>query len=318
MAPLSIEAHNVKELLRKKSEELGFLKLSVANYAKLDSELKNYIHWINSGYHATMGWMERNIDKREDISLILPNVKSVITLAYSYFTGNIYPENPEANEGLISRYAWGYDYHEVLKEKVNLIEFELKNLFPEAETKFYIDTGPVLEKQWAVLSGLGWQGKNSLVINKDFGSYFFICIIFTNIELPADETVKDYCGTCNKCINACPTDAIIADKVIDSNKCISYWTIEAKPEKTIPDDIANNSENRIYGCDICQEVCPWNKNKPKLSPEAAFQTRFKHGIIEREFIENLEQEDFSRLFKGTPVKRLKLAGIKRNATTILK
>jgi epoxyqueuosine reductase len=309
--------HQIKKQLTDKAKQLGFQDLKIAQYTLMNDEAKHYNEWIESGYNATMSWMERNIDKRHDIRLILPEAKSIITLAHSYFTDNIHPTEISSETGKISRYAWGSDYHNILKDKIILLENELKSLVPDIQIKSYIDTGPVLEKQWAVHSGLGWQGKNGLILNKKIGSYFFIAVMITNLELPSDLPVKDYCGTCTKCITACPTDAIISDKVIDSNKCLSYWTIEAKPDIEIPAEIASNAKNWIFGCDICQEVCPWNKIKPILTNDGEFQSRLENGTLSFIEIENLTQEEFSKKFKKSPVKRLKLAGLKRNARDIL-
>ena len=317
MAPLITDKYYIKEKLISKAKSLGFLELKIAEYRLLNDEFDKYSEWIEGGYNATMGWMERNYEKRLDVRQILAGTKSVITLSQSYFTGNIHPANLNGNDGKVSRYAWGADYHEIVLKKINEIESELKLLSPDSVTKSYVDTGPVMEKLWAVLSGLGWQGKNSLILNKNYGSFFFIGIIFTDLELPADSPVKDYCQTCRKCIDACPTNAIIADKVVDSNKCISYWTIEAKPDVIIPESIAKNSENWIYGCDICQEVCPWNKNKPVITGENQFHSRLENGILSKDEIENMSPEEFSRRFQSSPVKRLKLAGLKRNAVDIL-
>lgn len=317
MATLTYSKHQIKNALTDKAKELGFQELKVADYVLLDDEVRHYNDWIESGYNATMGWMERNIDKRLDVKLILSSAKSIITLAHSYFTDNIHPTEIIGDTGKISRYAWGSDYHEILNDKIIKLENELKSMAPDVQIKSYIDTGPVLEKQWAVRSGLGWQGKNGLILNKNFGSYFFIAVMITNLDLPSDNQVKDYCGTCTKCITACPTNAIIADKVIDSNKCLSYWTIEAKPDKEIPREIASNAKNWIFGCDICQEVCPWNKIKPIPTKDSAFQSRIENGILTADEIENLSPEEFSKKFKKSPVKRLKLAGLKRNARDIL-
>ncbi|MBX3044186.1 MAG: tRNA epoxyqueuosine(34) reductase QueG [Candidatus Kapabacteria bacterium] len=310
--------YKLKSILKDKALELGFQQLSVADYRVLKNEIRNYNKWLSENMNATMNWMERNIEKREDIRQIIPEAKSVIALAHSYFTGNIHPKVQQNESGKISRYAWGSDYHDILINKMRLLENEILNFEPSARLKSYVDTGPLLEKQWASISGLGWQGKNSLIINKNFGSYFFIGIIITNLDLPSDPMAKDFCGTCTRCIDACPTKAIVNDKVVDSRKCISYWTIEAKPDIEIPDGIATNSKNWIYGCDICQEVCPWNKHKPVITSESLFKSRLEDGSLLKKEIENMEQQDFSRLFKNSPVKRLKIAGLKRNANSILK
>lgn len=317
MATLNQNKYQIKELIKEKALTLGFVDCRVADYKILDAEAENYSKWLGDGFNASMAWMEKNIDKRRDVQLILPDVRSVITLAFSYFTGNIHPKNIESEVGKISRYAWGSDYHEILQGKLAILCDELKLLAPEFSFRYYVDTGPVLEKQWAVQSGLGWQGKNSLILNKKFGSYFFIGVIFSSLEIASDSLQKDYCGSCVKCITECPTNAIIADKIVDSNRCISYWTIEAKAETPIPDIIAKNAKNWIFGCDICQEVCPWNRHKPVLSGEDAFTSRLSEGTLSKEQISYMTQEQFSEMFRKSPVKRLKLAGLKRNSRDIL-
>jgi epoxyqueuosine reductase len=317
MEEIDLTENSILIKLEGKSKSLGILDIKIAEYKILEDDIKNYQNWISNNHNATMSWMERNIDKRKDISLILPDVKSVIVVAYNYFKGNIHPEKLNSDEGKISKYAWGSDYHDILLPKLKELEIYLKELFPDCISKSYVDTGPLLEKKWAELSGLGWQGKNSLIINKNYGSYFFLGIILTNIKLPATKMVKDYCGSCRKCIDACPTSAIIQDKVIDSNKCLSYWTIEAKPDVVIPEHIAKNAKSWIYGCDICQEVCPWNRHKPLISAEELFNPRFDGGILKKEIITEMVQEEFSGKFKNSPIKRLKIAGLKRNFRDIL-
>ncbi len=308
----------IKEKIFLKAKELGFIDMKIAKYQTLSEEIQYYKKWISEGKNATMGWMERNFEKREDVREILPNTNSILCFSFNYFTGNIHKKESNTDIGKISRYAWGSDYHDILSEKLKEIENYIKELIPQAETKYYADTGPTLDKQWAVKSGLSWQGKNSLTISPEYGSYFFIGIIFTSAKLPNDTPIKDYCGTCTKCIQACPTNAIVDNKIVDANKCIAYWTIEAKHDIDIPEYITNNAKNWIFGCDICQEVCPWNQNKPKITEEILLKSRFENGMLEKKFIESLEQEDFSKIFKNSPIKRLKIAGLKRNSLQILK
>jgi len=308
----------LKDKIIKRALTEGFQDIKFARYQLLSEEINRYKEWIQKNNHATMQWMERNLDKREDVALILNSVKSVIVLSYNYYTGNIYPQNFNSDQGIISRYAWGSDYHEILEAKLKTISGYINELSPNSISKYYIDTGPTLDKQWAVKSGLGWQGKNSLVISPKYGSYFFIALIFSNLEFDPDNQIKDYCGTCTKCIDHCPTNAIVDSKIIDSNKCISYWTIEAKPDIDIPEHIAENSNNRIYGCDICQEVCPWNKHKPVITDELQFISRFENGAISKSKIDQMEQDEFSAIFRKSPIKRLKLKGLKRNSRFLLK
>lgn len=297
----------IKNKIKEQAVSLGFLEMKVAKYEILSNEMQNYSRWIDSGYNATMKWMEKNIDKRKNIRNILENAQSVLVFSHSYYTAI----NHNGNNYKISRYAWGDDYHIILMEKLKKIENYLISFFPKCKTKSYVDTGPILEKQWAVRSGLGWQGKNSLILNKDYGSYFFIGIIITDLIFQNDEVVEDKCGTCTKCINACPTNAIIGDKVIDSNKCISYWTIEAKHDLAIPLEIRNNMNGWAFGCDICQEICPWNKNKPKLTTEKSFFPRYETNFNPEE-LKKMSTEEFNFKYKNSPIKRTKLKGILRN------
>jgi epoxyqueuosine reductase len=309
-----------KENLRTYALELGFLDLRVAEAVELEQEYKSFENWLSQGLHADMAWLDRNKDKRRDIKKILDNARSVIVLSYSYFTGIDYPPENQIHGlgGKISRYAWGDDYHDVIPDKLNKIISKINEKEPESQNLAYVDTGPILEKQWAVRSGLGWQGKNSLILASDYGSYFFIGIIISSIEMPVDDVVSDRCGTCTKCIKACPTDAIIADAVIDSRKCISYWTIEAKYDKEIPQYVSAHLNNWLFGCDICQEVCPWNKNKPKLTDYLGFQPRQGQTTLSHSTVAEMEQVEFTDRFRKSPVKRLKLQGLKRNSLALKK
>lgn len=311
MAEININIE-LKQFIRKQAKLLGFNKVSFAKYGLLENEISHYKDWISKSYNADMEWMNKNFDKREDVRLILDEAKSVIVLAHSYFTNQPYT----SSENKISRYAWGDDYHNVIINKIKFLEENIKVHFPDYSSKSYVDTGAILEKQWAIRSGLGWQGKNSLILNKDFGSYFFIGIIINNIEFENDEIEIDRCGTCKKCIDECPTGAIISDKIVDSNKCISYWTIEVKPHKTLPLEIRENLNGWAYGCDICQEVCPWNKNKPKITVELSFYPRNNETNFNYSQINEFSEDEFRLRFKNSPIKRTKLAGIKRNLNII--
>lgn len=298
----------LKQLIRTKAKELGFVRVNFAKYELLEDEISNYKDWIDNSFNADMNWMNKNFEKRENIRLIQDDAESVIVLAHSYFTN----QNHQSYDNKISRYAWGDDYHDVIIKKIKILEQIIKEKYPSFNSKSYVDTGAILEKQWAVRAGLGWQGKNSLILNKDFGSYFFIGVIINNFPFTNDEIEKDRCSTCKKCIDACPTGAIIADKVVDSNKCIAYWTIEAKPDKDFPDDIRENLNGWAFGCDICQEVCPWNKNKPKITEELSFYPRNNETNFDYEQIKEFSEETFRTRFKNSPIKRTKLNGIKRN------
>lgn len=303
---------NFTQILKNKALEMGFLDFGVAKSETLDSEFSHFQNWIDNNYNASMNWIANNPHKRQNPANVLEDCKSVIILTYNYYTDFKHPKEIE-NKGKISRYAWGNDYHDIILPKLKELQNFIKSNYPESETRAYVDTGPILEKIWAEKAGIGWQGKNSLIISKKHGSYFFLAVILTTLELNYNEPYKDYCASCSKCIKACPTDAIIHNKVVDSNKCLSYWTIEAKPDQDIPENIAQNSKNWLFGCDICQEVCPWNKNLPIPTNEIKFHPRQGETYIEIDIIKNMSQEYFSKRFKQSPIKRTKLKGIQRNA-----
>lgn len=311
---MMMNSAHIKELIRFQAKQIGFEDIGFAKSDILTHEFDNYEKWIKNHYNADMAWMERNVDKRKDPSQVLENTKTILITAFNYFSK--YKHEFNSKKGKISRYAWNYDYHDIVKEKLDLLINFLKNRFPSSRFKSYVDTGPILEKIWAEKAGIGWQGKNSLIISKKIGSYFFIGTILTDFEFTADEQISDNCYSCRKCIEACPTDAIIEDKIIDSNKCISYWTIEAKPEKEIPEEISKKQENWLYGCDICQEVCPWNKNLPPITTELKLHPRLNQTSLEIDSIISMQHLDFSARFKKSPIKRTKLDGLKRNAISI--
>lgn len=288
-------------------EKENFSQIKFAKYELLSNEIENYKEWLSLGYNADMEWMKKNLDKREDVSLIQENAKSVIVLAYNYNQSTTH----ESNENKISRYAWGDDYHNYIPKKLKKISNELKSLYPNEEFKYYVDTGAILEKQWGIKAGLGWQGKNSLLLNKKLGSYFFISVIITTLEVEHDDLVKDYCGKCSKCIDACPTNAIISDKVVDSTKCISYWTIESKSD-SFPTDISENLEGWAFGCDICQEVCPWNNHRVPIQIEDFVNPRYGETVLDKETVFNYTEDEFKERYIKSPLKRPKHYGIKRN------
>ncbi len=298
----------------KLANELGFELVGFAEASVLEKEAENLQSWLANNFHADMNYMQRNFEKRKDVKEILPSAKSVISLGMNYYVpGNF---SGDKTKGKISRYAWGTDYHLIIWKKLDKIVDEVKKIDPEFEAKTYVDTGPVMDKAWAVRAGLGWQGKHSNIINRNFGSWFFIANIICNYEFTYSFPIPDFCGSCTACIEACPTGAIVQDYVVDSNKCISYQTIENKNE--IPEKFKRNFENWIYGCDICQDVCPWNN---KFSQQTAEQQFFPgSGTKEIPLTEVIEmqQEEFSARFKNSPVKRTKLKGLKRNAEFILK
>ncbi|MFW6232619.1 MAG: tRNA epoxyqueuosine(34) reductase QueG [Bacteroidota bacterium] len=308
---------NLKEKIFNKARELGFDKTGVAKASPFGREIENYEDWLRRGYNASLGYMERNLHKRADVREILPSAKSVIVLAMNYYTPFKYkPAGGKETYGRISRYAWGTDYHYIIEPKLKEIEEFIREIEPKAESRSYVDTGPLMERQWAVRAGIGWQGKNGNVISPEFGSWFFIGVIISSLELQPDVQIGEMCAQCTKCINACPTGAITEPQVVEANKCIDYWTVEAKPDIEIPDEVGSKLNNRVFGCDICQEVCPWNKKAQKNCMKDFFMPRGLETELELDDIDNMMQEEFSRRFSKSPVKRTKIAGLKRNARTI--
>lgn len=298
-----------KEIIINKARELGFDLIGFSPAEKLQKEFGSLEKWLGKNYHAEMKYMERNLEKRKDIKNVFPQAKSVISLGLNYYTPEKYSENKKY--GKISRYAWGKDYHLIIWEKLDLLIEDLKIIDGSFEAKTYVDTGPVMDKAWAVRAGIGWMGKHSNIINKKIGSWFFIANIITNFEFDYDLPIEDFCGSCTACIESCPTNAIIDEYVVDANKCISYLTIENKNE--IPEKFKDKFNNWIFGCDICQDVCPWNNKFSQVTTENDFYSRNNNSEILFEDIKKMDQEEFSKKFKESPVKRAKLKGLKRNA-----
>ena len=302
------------QIVIEKAKQLGF---DLVGFAKADLLVEESIKlesWLENGYQASMSYMEKNFYKRKDVREILPTAKSVISLAINYYT----PEknSNETNKGKaclpvgkVSRYAWGKDYHLIIWQKLDELETSLKELEPELETLSYVDTGPVMDKAWAVRAGIGWMGKHTNVINPDYGSWFFIATIITNYEFDYAEMMTDHCGTCTACIDACPTNAIIQEYVVDANKCISFQTIENKVE--IPVELKGKIDNWIFGCDICQDVCPWNQKFSVISSVKEFHPLNKELTYDE--VMNLDNQTFKEQFAESPINRTKLKGLQRNA-----
>jgi epoxyqueuosine reductase len=295
------------QIVIKKAKELGFHLVGFAEAKLLEEESTNLQDWLNRGHHAGMDYMEKNLEKRKDIKKILSSAKSVISLGMNYYTSEKHSNNN--NVGKVSRYAWGKDYHLIIWQKLEEFETSLKEIDPAFESISYVDTGPVMDKVWAVRSGLGWLGKHTNVINMELGSWFFIATIITNYMFDYSEIISDHCGTCTACIDACPTKAIVEEYVVDANKCISYQTIENKNE--IPLELKGKFDNWIFGCDICQDVCPWNNKFSIITSIKEFHPVNKE-LIHEEVIE-LDDSVFKKRFAESPIKRTKLKGLKRNA-----
>ena len=286
---------------------LGFDYCGIAMAVPLDEDARRLEQWLNKSMHGTMQYMENHFEMRVDPSRLVPGAKSVITLLLNYFPS----DKQDASAVKISKYAWGKDYHEVIRSKLKFLMEGIKCTIGDINGRGFVDSAPVLERAWAQKSGLGWLGKNGNLITPKNGSFFFIATLITDLDLDYDDPfAKDFCGTCTKCIDACPTDAILEDKVIDGSKCISYFTIELK-EALIPDSVKGKFDNWMFGCDTCQDVCPWNRfSKP--SQETAFAPIPEILHLSTGDWEDMTEESFKKIFKNSPLKRSKYAGIKRN------
>ncbi len=299
--------------IKEKAFEIGFDKVGIVPAGSLAAESADLRKWLSLGYSADMLWMEREPEKRSDPRMLLPNARSMVVVALNYFTP--YEHAKDNTSGKISRYAWGDDYHDVVKEKLRELLEWIGAESPNCSGKACVDTAPIMDKAWAVRAGIGWQGKHSNVITKEFGSWIFLGELILDIELEYDsEIVADHCGSCTACIDACPTDAIVEPYVVDSAKCLSYATIELRTE-TLPKNIADNMEGWLYGCDICQDVCPWNRFE-KPTDEERFQPRSNETSIPLDDILNFSPEEYAARFRKSAIKRAKLPGLKRNANAL--
>ncbi len=299
---------NVKKntmIIKQEAKLLGFDFCGISKADFLNEEAPRLEKWLTEKKHGQMQYMENYFDKRLDPRLLVPDSRSVISLLYNY-----YPEQTQnQNAPKISKYAYGQDYHEVIKEKLNAFLLILKQKIGNINGRAFVDSAPVMDKVWAAKSGLGWIGKNSNLINKESGSFFFIAELIIDVELEYDGPIKDYCGTCTKCIDACPTQAIVEPYVVDGSKCISYLTIELKEE--IATEFKNKMAGWAFGCDICQDVCPWNSFS-KINSEPLFTNN--NGLLNFSEAEwnDITEETFNVIFKHSAVKRTKYKGLKRN------
>ncbi len=293
---------NIKEW----AKELGFSNCGIAKADFLEEEAKHLEHWLAQKYHGEMHYMENHFDKRLDPRLLVPGAKTVISLSYNYYTEKKQPEAAPK----IAKYAYGTDYHFVVKDKLQILLQKMQAHFGNIEGRCFTDSAPILEHAWAKRSGLGWVGKHSLLINKKQGSFFFLAEIIVDVEMEYDvQIATNHCGTCTACIDACPTDAIVGNKIIDGSKCISYLTIELKD--ALPTEFKNKLEDWMFGCDICQDICPWNR----------FSTQHKEPLFEphptllqmnRKEWKDITEDVFGTIFKKSAVKRTKYSGLKRN------
>jgi epoxyqueuosine reductase len=305
---MSIE--RLSKSIKDKALEIGFDLVGISPLGSFP-ERQFYKEWLANGFAGEMKYMEREPEKRKDISKILPEARSIISCGINYNTNYPYSiKETDKHKGWISRYAWGDDYHQIVENKLlNLLDFIKIITTQEIKARIYVDTGPVLERVYGKYSGIGWFGKNTCLINEKVGSWIFIGEIITNLELEYDTPVPDRCGTCTRCIDACPTEAFVEPYVIDSRLCISYLTIELRGK--IPVELRDKTGNNIFGCDICQDVCPWNR-KAIITDESSFQPREELYNPELSSLSRLTEEAFKSNFKGSPISRTKRKGFIRN------
>ncbi|MFN6117247.1 MAG: tRNA epoxyqueuosine(34) reductase QueG [Flavobacteriales bacterium] len=292
-------------LIKAKAHELGFLACGVARAGFLEAEAPRLEQWLRQGKHGTMGYMERNFDLRLDPTKLVPGARSVISLAYNYFT---LPQQTDPEAPRLSTYAYGRDYHKVVKKRLKPLMTFIEEQFGQVDMRAFVDSAPVLEKAWAERAGIGWRGKHTNVIRQGAGSWFFLCELITDLDLEPDAPATDHCGTCRRCIDACPTEAITPYGV-DGSRCISYLTIELK--EAVPQEFAGRMADWTFGCDICQQVCPWNRfSTPHAEPEFTPKAELM-GLSADEW-HGMTELVFDRLFEGSAVKRTKYTGLRRN------
>lgn len=299
------------EIVKLTASQLGFSFCGISQSTYLEEEAPKLENWLNNNYHGKMKYMENHFDVRLNPDLLVPNAKSVITLLYNYHTTDTQIDQAYK----ISKYAYNEDYHDVIKNKLKTYIEILQQNIGKINARGFTDSAPILERVWAKKSGVGWIGKNTLLINKQQGSFFFLAEIVLDVELDYDtELEKDYCGTCTACIDACPTDAILNNQIIDGSKCISYLTIELKDE-IIDSYFKDKIKKYIFGCDICQDVCPWNRFSIPHQEEK-FKAKSELLQMKKEDWEDLTEEVFNSLFKHSAIKRTKFKGLKRNINFI--
>lgn len=324
-ARLKMDTHELTKLIKERALAEGFDKVGVVAAEALLEERARLAEWTRRGFHASMRWLAANedypdnIERRTDPRTHFPHARSVVCVALNYYTAHEHELSDSSTlspRGKISRYAWGDDYHDIVSEKLKRLLAWIKEVVPGAEGKVACDIQPMMDKAWAQRAGLGWIGKHSNLITRERGSWVFLGELILNIELDYDtETVSDHCGSCTLCIEACPTGAIVEERIVDSNKCISYHTIESR-EAELPAHIRDNQHGWIYGCDICQDVCPWNRFE-QPTDEARFEPRAGETSIEVARVLELSPEDYAARFRRSSVKRAKLAGLQRNALSLL-
>lgn len=303
---MSINSKEIySKFIKEEAKRLGFISCGISKAGFLEQEAPRLEKWLNNNHNGQMAYMENHFDKRLDPTLLVDDAKSVVSLLLNYFPSET--QNDEAYK--ISKYAYGQDYHFVIKEKLKEFLHSIQENIGDVSGRAFVDSAPVLDKAWAAKSGLGWIGKNSNLITQKVGSFYFIAELILDLDLEYDHAVTDHCGSCTACIDACPTQAILAPYIVDGSKCISYYTIELK--ENIPNDMKGKFDEWMFGCDTCQDVCPWNRfskphSEPLFNPNPDLLSFSKKDWTE------ITEETFRVVFKNSPVKRTKFDGLKRN------
>lgn len=300
-----LQASRYTSFIKAEAKRLGFLSCGISKAGFLEDEAPRLERWLNQNYHGEMNYMEHHFDKRLNPTLLVDDAKSVISLLLNYFPSEV--QNPESYK--ISKYAYGQDYHFVIKEKLKELLYIIQSEIGDVSGRAFVDSAPVLDKAWAAKSGLGWIGKNSNLLTQQVGSFYFIAELIVDLELEYDHATTDHCGTCTACIDACPTEAIVAPYVVDGSKCISYFTIELK--ENIPLEMKGKLDDWMFGCDVCQDVCPWNRFS-KAHKEPLFNPNPELLSFTKKDWEEITEDTFKKVFKNSAVKRTKYEGLKRN------
>jgi len=296
---------NYTNLIKQEAKRLGFISCGISKAGFLEEEAPRLEHWLNNQMHGQMSYMENHFDKRLNPTLLVDGAKSVISVLLNYYPSEF--QNPDSFK--ISKYAYGHDYHFVIKKKLKELLHFVQNEIGEVNGRAFVDSAPVLDKAWAAKSGLGWLGKNGNLLSQKVGSFYFIAELIVDLDLEYDHTTTDHCGTCTACIDACPTEAIVAPYVVDGSKCISYFTIELK--ENIPTEMKGKFDDWAFGCDICQDVCPWNKfSKPHSEP--LFNATPELLSFTKKDWEEITEDTFKKVFSNSAIQRTKLEGLKRN------
>jgi len=308
-------ARTLSSKIRERARALGFEKVGIARAHALREEAERLAQWLARGLHGEMAWMARAPERRTDPRELLPGARSIVAVAMNYYTPHEHAARPAA--GKISRYAWGDDYHDVLGERLRALLAWIKEECPGAQGRVCVDAQPAMDKAWAARAGLGWIGKHTNLITREYGSWVFLGELVLDLELEHDtERVEDHCGTCTLCIDSCPTGAIVEPYVVDSNLCISHATIELRAPAEIPPAVAERADGWLYGCDVCQDVCPWNRFE-QPTPEPRFEPRPGNVSADLREILELAPDTYAARFRRSPLKRAKLQGLQRNARALL-